>query len=74
MIFSHTDKLMEFKQLTLGRDKGFYCNSRIVRGGTISKSYDKGLVSRFKVDTFAQADINSFCIMVDIGDGQVRVA
>ena len=53
MIFSHTDKLMEFKQLTLGHDKGFYCNSRIVRGGTISKSYDKGLVSRFKIDTFA---------------------
>ena len=45
-----------------------------MRGGAISKSYDKGLVSRFKIDTFAQADINSFCIMVDSGDGQVRVA
>ena len=44
-----------------------------MRGGTISKSYDKGLVSRFKIDTFAQPDINSFCIMVDSGDAQVRV-
>ena len=52
-------------------DKGFYYNSRVVRGGTI---YDKGLVSRFKIDTFAQADINSFCIIVDSGDRQVRVA
>ena len=45
-----------------------------MRGGTISKSYDKGLVSRFKTDTFAQADINSFDIMVDSCDGQVWVA
>ena len=42
--------------------------------GEISKSCDKGLVSRVKIDTFAQADINSFCIMVDSGDGQIRVA
>ena len=42
--------------------------------GEISKSCDKGLVSRVKIDTFAQADINSFCIMVDSGDRSVRVA
>ena len=44
-----------------------------MRGGTISKSYDKGLVSRVKIGTFPQADINSFCIVVDSGDGQIRV-
>ena len=45
-----------------------------MRGGTISKSYDKDLVPRFKIDTFAQADINSFYIVVDSSDRQVRVA
>ena len=43
-------------------------------GRTISKSYDKGLVSRFKIDTLTQPDINSFCIMVYGSNGQVRVA
>ena len=31
-------------------------------------------MSRLKIDTFAQADMNSFRIRVDSGDGQVRVA
>ena len=45
-----------------------------MRGGTISKNYDTGLVSRLEIDTFAQDDLNSFCIMVGSGDRQVRVA
>lgn len=36
------------------------CNQR----GTTGKSYGKGLLSSFDIDTFAQADINSFGIMV----------
>ena len=29
---------------------------------------------RVKIDAFVHADIKSFCIMVDSGEGQVRVA
>ena len=43
-------------------------------GGETSESYDKSLVSRFRIDTFAQAEIDNFCIMVDRGDEEVGVA
>ena len=50
-------------------DSGSYNNSRVVCVGTIGTSYNKSMVSRFKVDTPAQADNNSFGILVDSSDG-----
>ena len=43
-------------------------------GEGIRENDDKSLVSRFRIDTFAQAKIDSFCIMVDRGDEEVGVA
>ena len=74
IIFSNTDDLLDSKNSRSDMIRGSTTTVESCAGGQSVKATTKGLESRFKVDKFAQANINYFCIMVDSSDGQVRVA